>query len=239
MINESDDSSNVAVVSISTAFYREYHISYSWLRELWAYIAISKFGQTCITWKVSEWTYTRPLQLYRNIQEPEGYQYPPGIFCGAFRCLHKLLWWLSAWHIKRLQSVPSLSTVPPNRLNWTVILVVILPSKIPPISWVANMRRGSFLKSSLSMDRKYQKYRVDSYSDAIKLYSLVKMVYSNFQKNYMTFTVDTDNEFYHIHRNELFIAELLKAFERNFAFILHTERASYDSVCGGKICNEE
>mmetsp|Transcript_30596 Transcript_30596/g.65526 ORF Transcript_30596/g.65526 Transcript_30596/m.65526 type:complete len:256 (-) Transcript_30596:261-1028(-) len=44
-------------------------------------------------------------------------------------------------------SVPSLSTVPPKRLNWTVIFVARLPSHSPVSSCAAKILIGSFLKS--------------------------------------------------------------------------------------------
>lgn len=44
-------------------------------------------------------------------------------------------------------SVPSFSTVPPNRLNWTVILVVIEGSTVAATSWAAKIRHGFSSKS--------------------------------------------------------------------------------------------
>ena len=45
------------------------------------------------------------------------------------------------------RSVPNLSTVPPNKLNCTVIFVVIAGSIIAANSWAAKIRCGLFQKS--------------------------------------------------------------------------------------------
>merc|ERR1719347_1046355 len=49
-------------------------------------------------------------------------------------------------------SVPSFSTVPPNRLNWTVILVVMAGSMMAASSWAAKILRGLSQKSFTEMN---------------------------------------------------------------------------------------
>ena len=49
------------------------------------------------------------------------------------------------------RSVPSFNTVPPNRLNCTVILVDIAGSTMLASSWAANIFKGLFLKSKTEM----------------------------------------------------------------------------------------
>jgi len=44
-------------------------------------------------------------------------------------------------------SVPKVYTVPPNKFNYTVSLVAMLPSIIPAISWLAKTFKGFYLKS--------------------------------------------------------------------------------------------
>ena len=43
-------------------------------------------------------------------------------------------------------------TVPPNRLNWTVILVVMAGSIMAANSWAAKILRGLFQKSRTEMN---------------------------------------------------------------------------------------
>ena len=45
-------------------------------------------------------------------------------------------------------SVPNLKTVPPNRLNWTVILVAMDASTTATNSWAEKIHKGLFLKSN-------------------------------------------------------------------------------------------
>ncbi len=63
-----------------------------------------------------------------------------------------LLCFLPASNFPWCRSVPNFNTVPPNKLNWTVIFVVIDGSMIPLSSWAANTRRGLFQKSRTDMN---------------------------------------------------------------------------------------
>merc|ERR1712078_126337 len=49
------------------------------------------------------------------------------------------------------RAVPSFSTVPPKRLNCTVILVAMLPSAMPATSWAAKMRYGLSPRKSFTL----------------------------------------------------------------------------------------
>ena len=70
-------------------------------------------------------------------------------------------------------SVPNFNTVPPNKLNWTVILVVIAASTTAASSWAAKIHRGLFLKSSTDINPWSQSFfslfRANSLSSSIEM----------------------------------------------------------------------
>ena len=57
------------------------------------------------------------------------------------------------------RSVPSFSTVPANRLKWTVALVAMAPSAKPHTSCTAKMLRGLVRKSILCAERERERER--------------------------------------------------------------------------------
>ena len=88
--------------------------------------------------------------------------------------LHNYTWRSVSWCLW----VPSLSTVPPNKLNCTVIFTAIEPSTTAPSSCAANIHNGLWRKSNTEMNPCSQSFF--SLLRANSLSSSTEMLYLGF-----------------------------------------------------------